>query len=74
LEQSSYQPGTPEYAEFITNNLPDPLGVPSSVTEAQLANPELETGVTVVVNASGEVVTVWTGPSGVITEPDLIEL
>jgi RHS repeat-associated protein len=65
-ERLGYRPGTPEYQDYQQEFGPNPQGVPSSVTEAQLADPELDSGVTVVVNSSGDVVSVIKLPGDII--------
>jgi hypothetical protein len=50
-------PGTPKFGDWWNKNGPDPRGVPSMVVEAEIANPGT-TGVRVVTNANGDVVTV----------------
>jgi hypothetical protein len=50
-------PGTPEFTQWWRLNGPSPRGIPPSVVEAEIANPGT-TGVRVITNANGDVVTV----------------
>jgi hypothetical protein len=51
-------PGTREFGEWWADNGPKPRGIPTMVVEAEIANPGT-TGVEVITNANGDVVTVW---------------
>jgi hypothetical protein len=73
LEGSGFQPGTPEYNAYFRLNLPDPRGVPASVVQAKIDDPESVPGITVVVNESGGVITVQTQPGDLTIDPDLVE-
>lgn len=59
-EAAGLKPGTPEFARWWRSYGPDPRGIPPSVVEAEVANPG-STGVRVVTNANGDVVTVIPG-------------
>ncbi len=50
-------PGTPEFGAWWNKYGPDPRGIPTMVVEAEIANPGT-TGVRVITNANGDVVTV----------------
>ncbi len=51
---------TEEFAAWWKNNRPDPRGIPPSVVESEIANPGT-TGIKVVLNDSGRVITVIPG-------------
>jgi len=54
------EPGTPEFAKWWARYRPDPRNIPPSVVEAEIATPG-STGVRVITNAQGDVVTVIPG-------------
>jgi hypothetical protein len=59
-EAASLKPGTPEFGKWWRSYGPDPRGIPPSVVEAEIANPG-STGVRVITNPNGDVVTVIPG-------------
>ena len=61
-QAAGLKPGTPEFGQWWNKFGPDPRGVPTSVVEAEIANPG-STGVRVITNANGDVVTVIPGVS-----------
>jgi len=50
-------PGTRKFGEWWKDHGPDPRSIPPSVVEAEIANPG-STGVRVILNSDGDVVTV----------------
>lgn len=66
VQQLGLEPGSPEYAAYYRSNFPQARNIPSSVVESQIENPSSQSGVRVVINGNGDVVTVYPGESGII--------